>query len=658
MRTRVIALALASAAVLALSVAAVAGEVVDAIGDGTATGLVTAVPLALVGAAWFTVGAYLARHRPRHPLGWLLAVVGLGAQAGVTGDVAGRAGWLGWDSSPVGVAVDVVGGLGIFLLIGLLPVLYPSGHLRGRGARTAAALTTLGAFLAQAQVLRARLDASHTWAFGPDVPGEQAAALWAPWLIYFGGVLAGWLLCMARLFRATRPLRQQLAWLLIALVAVTVTNLLGEGPVATALQAAALLLLPVAIAVGIVRYQLLDIDTAVPRVLTAGVLGLLVSAVYLGVTVLSGVGITGATAPSVLAAAAVALVLLPLHSRVRRLVDRFVYGTRADPARAVADLGAAVAAVPGGDMLYSVLDELARAFRATGARVRDRSGTVLAQTTQTDAAPALGAALTLAGEPIGTVELLAARTGSYSAADVRMLTVVSGTVALAVRAAALADQLENQRDAVLEASTAVRDRIRRDMHDGLGPSLTGLRLGLQALSDARAAGDHDRATAITDVLREESDRAVAEVRRVIDDLRPIDLDTTDLAAALRHRLTRVGAPAGVTVENDPLPPLPHHVEDGVYRVVSEAVANAHRHARADAVTVELRVVGRHLVASVRDDGVGIGPDAPAGVGLASMRARAAELGGTLDILSTSTGTTVTLTVPDVATSEALLEGAS
>lgn len=172
-----------------------------------------------------------------------------------------------------------------------------------------------------------------------------------------------------------------------------------------------------------------------------------------------------------------------------------------------------------------------------------------------------------------------------------------------------------------------------------------MRLGLRGLEDAHADGDQERAQQITAVLHEESDRAVAEVRRVIDALRPIDLDDSDLAAALRRRFG--GSPAGapVTVDAQDVPPLPVPIEDGVFRVVTEAVANAHRHAGARTVGVHLSVAEGSLVARVSDDGLGLPAVLTPGVGLASMRARAAELGGTLDILSSPSGTDVTLTLP-------------
>lgn len=643
---------LGAAAVLAiaLTVVAVAGEI--AVGSWeNPLASVAAVALACVGLSWFAVGAYVAVRRPRHPLGWMFVTVGLLTQVGVAGEIATRAGWVDAAHSPFGIAAEVVNGLTIFLLLGLLPILYPSGRITGGWARALALITIVGAILAQAQVLRARLDPSYTWLFGPPPAAHQPWwDLWLPWLVFGVGVVGGWILCAARLVRARHPERQQLAWLLIAVVAVLLASLLGDSPTAMALQAAALLLLPVAVAVGIVRYQLLGIETIVPRVITAGVLVVLVAAAYLVVMAASGAGLTGEVLPSVIVAAIVAAALLPLHDRLRRLVDRFVYGKAADPLRAVADLGTAVADRRGGDTLEALLVEIAHTFRSSGARIVDRRGMVVAQTGRADAAPVLTAGLAVAGESIGALELAPrARGERYSRADGEMLRAMAGTVALAVRGVALADELEQQRDAVVEASARARDRLQHDLHDGLGPSLTGIRLGLQALTDAladaQADGDLSRSTEITAVLRAEADRAVVEVRRLIDDMRPLDLDDAGLAAALRRRLATGPGLAPVEVRTGDIPSLAPDVEDAVFRIIVEAVANAQKHSGAALIEVTLETHGDSLVVRIADDGRGMPPHAPPGVGLTSMRSRAVGLDGSIDIDTSTAGTTVTLVLP-------------
>jgi signal transduction histidine kinase len=248
--------------------------------------------------------------------------------------------------------------------------------------------------------------------------------------------------------------------------------------------------------------------------------------------------------------------------------------------------------------------------------------------------------------------------------------------------------------------------LRGDLHDGLGPSLSGVGLGLQALADSVGeggstasgalldrirdevavavsevrriidglrptaldtlglpdairrhaetvsaavpvrvdAGDLDTSTALLDRIRDEVDIAVTEVRRIIDGLRPTALDTLRLPDAIRRHAQTVSAKVPVTVEAADLPALPPPVENAAYRITTEALTNAARHADARAVRVTLAAPDGALEITVSDDGCGVGT-AVAGVGLASMRRRAETLGGQLGVASAADGTTVTAILP-------------
>lgn len=156
-----------------------------------------------------------------------------------------------------------------------------------------------------------------------------------------------------------------------------------------------------------------------------------------------------------------------------------------------------------------------------------------------------------------------------------------------------------------------------------------------------------RAAEISGVLRQAADRSVGEVRRILDGLRPRDLAGADLATALGRWIEETVASGSVPVRLvvGQLRPLAPRVEDAVFRVVTEAVTNARRHAAAGSIEVHVDAVGDRLVARVVDDGQGINPSASPGIGLTSMRARAADLRGELDLHTSDADTTVTLTVP-------------
>jgi signal transduction histidine kinase len=182
-----------------------------------------------------------------------------------------------------------------------------------------------------------------------------------------------------------------------------------------------------------------------------------------------------------------------------------------------------------------------------------------------------------------------------------------------------------------------RLRLRRDLHDGLGPSLAAIGLGLRQLQTDVPEAQQLVVTSLADEVQ----RAVAEVRRLCDGLRPAALQELGLPAALADAAERLSALGGPTVQVDaePLPPLPPAQEVTAYRVLMEATTNAVRHSGARQVAIRLHWDGG-LHGTVEDDGGGITPGPTEGVGLGAMSDRADELGGHTTITARKTGGTV------------------
>lgn len=174
-----------------------------------------------------------------------------------------------------------------------------------------------------------------------------------------------------------------------------------------------------------------------------------------------------------------------------------------------------------------------------------------------------------------------------------------------------------------------RRRLRRELHDGLGPALGGVALGVDAARNMMA-GDPQAADALLVDLKHETLDCVGEVRRIVDNLRPPTLDELGLLAALAafvDRLSSRDEALHVAMQTPgPLPALPAAVEVAAYRIAIEAMTNVARHAHARSCLLRLDV-GEELTVEVRDDGVGLPPGRLAGVGLGSMTDRANELGG-------------------------------
>jgi signal transduction histidine kinase len=186
-----------------------------------------------------------------------------------------------------------------------------------------------------------------------------------------------------------------------------------------------------------------------------------------------------------------------------------------------------------------------------------------------------------------------------------------------------------------------RRRIRRDLHDGLGPRLASQTLTL-AVASKLLVSDPDAALTLLEQLKEQSRQAVVDIRQLVYDLRPAALDDLGLTTALREQIDQC-RPSGMQItltapEN--MAPLPAAVEVAVYRIAQEALTNVVRHARATTCTVCLKIEAEAASLTIADDGCGLPYDHRAGVGLSSMRERAAELGGSCSIQSGSAGGTI------------------
>ena len=187
-----------------------------------------------------------------------------------------------------------------------------------------------------------------------------------------------------------------------------------------------------------------------------------------------------------------------------------------------------------------------------------------------------------------------------------------------------------------------RRRLRRDLHDGLGPALAGLSLQVDTVRNTIGDGQDVEPTLLG--LRAGIQDTVLDVRRIVEGLRPPALDDLGLVEAVREQADRSGVPA--RVDADDLPRLPAAVEVAAYRVVQEALTNVGKHAGATEVLVSLRLRRGALEVVVVDDGSGSLRPRADGIGLGSMRERAEEIGGEFSLVAEpGSGTTVRVLLP-------------
>ncbi|WP_106253058.1 sensor histidine kinase [Nonomuraea fuscirosea] len=418
------------------------------------------------------------------------------------------------------------------------------------------------------------------------------------------------------------------------------------------LTAALMALIPTAVAIAVLRHRLFDLDVWINRALVYGVLTAFVVAAY--AAVVGGIGALWADGTggllTVVAAAAVALAFSPLRERVQRHVNRLVYGERGDPYVVLSRLGQQLGSL-------ARPEEIAPAIVETVARTLKAPYTALELDHEIVASTGRPAGATESfeighrGESFGRL-VVATPGDNLSARDRRLLSDLARHCGAAVFAAQeslrirrLAIDLQKTRENLVLAREEERRRIRRDLHDSLGPALSGLALTVDA-AHAVMATDAAAADKLMRALKDQSRQTLEEVRRLARMLRPPALDELGLAGALSH-LAESAEQAGLaTTVRVPEPPaMPAAVEVAVYRIAQEAVTNVIRHSGAGSCLIELNVAEHAAELLVADDGTGIDSSGRPGVGTASMRERAEELGGVLTVTSDAVGTRVAARLP-------------
>jgi signal transduction histidine kinase len=229
----------------------------------------------------------------------------------------------------------------------------------------------------------------------------------------------------------------------------------------------------------------------------------------------------------------------------------------------------------------------------------------------------------------------------FTARDEELLSLFAAHAAIALTNARLSER--SRELSVLEE----RSRLAGDLHDAVSQKLFSLRARARAAA-VLAGRDPARAAAEMEAVAQLGAEAQAELRAVIDGLAPPELGEAGLAESLRRYAVLAGRAHGVAVrfEAAGLPVLDERQEAALYRVAQEALHNALRHAGAGRIAIELSRSPRRVILEVTDDGAGVAAGAPEGLGFASMRGRAAAVGGTLTIRSApGAGTTVRLALP-------------
>jgi signal transduction histidine kinase len=410
--------------------------------------------------------------------------------------------------------------------------------------------------------------------------------------------------------------------------------------------------------VALVGYRLDTIEPAVRRAVVQGLVAALVGTAF--VVAASAIGsATDVSVGSILAGGVVALGVLPLAVALQRGIRRLVYGDADLPRTVVSELRRLDATTAPAEALTETLALLTRRLRLSHAAIEvsaEYDAPVVAAVGEPGGREPVTVDLVAGGVGLGTLRLEPSPDRDpFGRGDRRLLEDVGAQVGTLVQAVLANRELQRSRQELVTAREEERRRLRRDLHDGLGPSLATMAMRLEATQDLI---DDDPAQAaevvgsLADLARDE----IAEVRRLVDGLRPAALDQLGLVSALRQRAAQheLTAPDGGLIwsveADEDVEPLPAAVEVAAYRIALEGVTNAMRHSGARSCTVTLHREDHVLSVQVRDDGQGLAFDRRAGVGLFSMRERAEELGGTCTVTSDTSGTLVDARLPIPVTS--------
>jgi len=659
-----------------------------------------AVLTGMVSLVYPTIGALIVSRLPKNPVGWIFCGVGLLYQLhhfalaysnyGLAENLS-----LPWSEYAAWFSLWVEFA-GLILVGVFLTLLFPDGRLLSRRWWIVAWAAVLGAALAALAdgFYPGRL-ATHGYIENPlGVMGVVGHGLTTYGSLGASKILASALLLVStlaalvsplvRLLRASGDARQQLKWFLYAavpaalglaafLIEVMISNytinsmfnMMGTFHTlpfddyavfyATSyVPAFALLILAVFTCVAILRYRLYDIDLLINRTLVYGAL----SACVVGIYVLAVVGLgvlfqaRGNLGVSLIATGVVAVLFQPLRGRLQRGINRLMYGERDDPHAVTSRLGRRLEATLAPErVLPTVVETIAQALKLPYAAILVKEGEGFRSAAAYGSPTAEPEALPLVyqREEIGRLVIAPRAPGEqFSTGDRRLLEDLARQTEVAVHAVRLTSDLQRSRERLVTTREEERRRLRRDLHDGIGPTLTGLALQLNAVRKL-VRGKPADAEETLERLERRTEDTLAEMRRLIYGLRPPALDDLGLIPSIYQQAQSQGMvdlPVGTRtderLENGPvfsmeapdeLLPLPAAVEVACYRIVQEALTNVARHAHATSCLVRLSVDrdADMLEVEITDDGVGIPEHRVVGVGLSSMRERAEELGGTLAV---------------------------
>jgi signal transduction histidine kinase len=424
-----------------------------------------------------------------------------------------------------------------------------------------------------------------------------------------------------------------------------------------------MLLLPISISIAVLRYRLWDINPIINRALVYGALSASTIAFYIFAVGFFSNYFQQSKANyilSFLATGVIAFLFEPLRESLQRTVNRLMYGERDDPATVLARLSQRIdSALAPDSILPTIVETLTQTLRLPYAVItlygKDGEARVISSL-GLPPSELIHLPLTYQTERVGELTLAPrARGESFSTADMNLLNIIAQQAGGAAHTIKLTEELhqlnadlQQSRERLVTAQEEERRRLRRDLHDGVGPTLASLSQRLDTAADF-VKNDPEKSIQLLHELKGQVKGTVAEIRQLVYALRPPVLDEFGLVSAIQEHVAPYTGPNGLQVTFDvtkPMPPLPAAVEVAAYRIALEAFTNIVNHAEASTCQMKIKIENNLLLLEISDNGKGLASNTHKGLGLISMRERAAELGGEFMVEKPPTGgTRVTARLP-------------
>ncbi|MEH7224797.1 sensor histidine kinase [Bacillus sp. JJ1566] len=476
--------------------------------------------------------------------------------------------------------------------------------------------------------------------------------LWPFWLDIVGWIGFYLLIFYAQLYRyrkiSNSVQKQQAKWLIVSIIIIILhigwIGAFGDESAAilkviTPLMLTTIIVIPVSLAIAILQYKLWNLDIYINRFVLYIMLSSLVVIIYASIIgILGTIFQIGGFFISFIAVGVTAILFEPIKRKLQAAINRFMYGESRSPYAALSMLGQKLEATSDTrTVLSSVVETISQVLKLPYAAIylsTENSFQLAAEYGTLNSTPNrfnLVYQNDLVGElVIGTRAL----NEEFSDYEHRLIQDLARQVGIAAYSVKVTTDLMKSRESLVKAREEERKRIRRDLHDGLGPQLASLGMNIEAARNLYKI-NHKAGDELLMTTHKQLKDAINDIRQLVYDLRPPILDELGLIFAINEFISQYSQSeinfrtfVPPTVSN-----LPAAIEIATYRIIQESISNVIRHSKATECIIKITMTN-FIKIEITDNGKGISFDAKKGIGMASMRERTEELNGTFHVIST------------------------